>query len=153
MTFGEQKMDTLTVKSKAFEHCKKIPPKYTCDQSGISPPLSISGVPKNAKSLALIMDDPDAPSGTFVHWIMWNISPQINEINEDTASGVEGLNSMRETGYTPPCPPSGTHRYFFKIYALDCELGLSKNSRKQDLEAAMQGHIIEKAELIGLYSR
>jgi Raf kinase inhibitor-like YbhB/YbcL family protein len=146
-------MSLLTVKSQAFEHTKKIPPKYTCDQTGTNPPLSISGVPNTAKSLALIMDDPDATTGTFVHWIMWNISPQTSEIKEDTAIGVEGLNSMGKAGYTPPCPPFGIHRYFFKIYALDCELSLSRNSKKQDLEVAMQGHIIEKAELIGLYSR
>ncbi|MCW4025673.1 MAG: YbhB/YbcL family Raf kinase inhibitor-like protein [Candidatus Bathyarchaeota archaeon] len=146
-------MEALTVKSKAFEHGKQIPPKYTCDQTGTSPPLSISGVPKTSKSLTLIMDDPDAPSGTFVHWIIWNIPPQTSEINEDTAPGVEGLNSGGEIGYTPPCPPYGTHRYVFKIYALDCELALSKKSNKQDLEAALQGHVIAKAELLGLYSR
>ncbi len=146
-------METLTLKSQAFEQGKKIPKKHTCDQNGTSPPLSISGIPKTAKSIALIMDDPDATIGTFVHWIMWNISPQTGEIAEDTAPGVEGLNSGGETGYTPPCPPSGTHRYFFKIYALDCELSLGKNTRKHDLERAMQGHIIANAELMGLYSR
>jgi Raf kinase inhibitor-like YbhB/YbcL family protein len=146
-------MNQLIVKSKAFEDGKIIPKKYSCRQNDINPPLSISGVPKEAKSLALIMDDPDAVHGTFVHWVMWNISPVTAEIGEDTAPGKEGLNGMGEIGYTGPCPPSGTHRYFFKVYALDKELNLNEKTRKQDLEAAMQGHILAKAELVGLFSR
>jgi Raf kinase inhibitor-like YbhB/YbcL family protein len=151
---GGKIMDQLIVKSKVFEAGKKIPEKYSCDQDGTNPPLTISGVPKEAKSLAMIMDDPDASRGTFVHWVIWNIPPETKEIAENTVpTGKEGLNGAGEVGYTPPCPPSGTHRYFFKVYALDQELQLGSKTRKQDLEAAMQGHILAKGELVGLYSR
>ena len=146
-------MKELAVKSKAFEAGKKIPKKYSCDDQAINPPLTISGTPQEAKTLALIMDDPDAPRGTFVHWVIWNIAPLTKEIPENSVPGTEGLNGAGETGYTGPCPPSGTHRYFFKIYALYQELNLSSRTRKQDLESAMQGDIIAKGELIGLYSR
>jgi Raf kinase inhibitor-like YbhB/YbcL family protein len=146
-------MKELVVKSKAFEAGKKIPKKYSCDDQSINPPLTISGVPKEAKSLALIMDDPDAPRGTFVHWVVRNIPPETTEIAENTVPGVEGLNGAGEPSYTGPCPPSGTHRYFFKVYALNQELNLRERTGKRELEAAMQGHIIAKGELIGLYSR
>jgi hypothetical protein len=99
------------------------------------------------------MDDPDAPNGTFDHWIVWNISPSITKIAEHSVPGTEGLNGARKTGYTGPCPPSGTHRYFFKIYALDAELNLGAKTTRRDLEKAMQNHILGKGELIGLYHR
>jgi Raf kinase inhibitor-like YbhB/YbcL family protein len=99
------------------------------------------------------MDDPDAPSGIFDHWVVWNIPPSTSKIAEHTTPGTEGLNSAREHGYHGPCPPSGTHRYFFKIYALDAVLSLGANSRKKDVERAMQGHVLAKGELVGLYSR
>lgn len=145
-------MKVLTLKSSAFEANKKIPKKYTCEGEGVSPPLEIQDIPSEAKTLALIMDDPDAVSGIFDHWVVWNIPASINKILENQSPpGVEGLNSGRRNGYYPPCPPSGSHRYTFKIYALDTELILDPKSRKRDLEKAMEGHILTKGELIGLY--
>ncbi len=146
-------MKELIIKSPAFENSKQIPAKYTCDGEEINPPLTIEGTPKEAKSLVLLMDDPDAPSGTFDHWAVWNIPPSTSKIGENTKPGTEGTNTAREQGYHSPCPPSGTHRYFFKVYALDQQLQLSPNSRKRDVEKAMQGHVLAKGELIGLYRR
>jgi Raf kinase inhibitor-like YbhB/YbcL family protein len=146
-------MNTLIVKSSVFEENKPIPKKYSCRGEGINPPLSIDGVPKEAKTLALLMDDPDAPMGTFDHWVVYNIPASTKNIGEKTIPGTEGLNGMRKKGYTGPCPPSGTHRYFFKVYALDTELKLPDKTTKREVEAAMQGHILAKGELIGLYSK
>ena len=146
-------MTNLSVKSSAFEAGKLIPKKYSCDGQDINPPLTIEGVPKQAKTLVLVVDDPDAPSGTFDHWIVWNIPTSTSKIGENTVPGMEGLNSARQRGYMGPCPPSGTHRYFFKVYALDTELSLGVGSKKKDVEKAMQGHILAKGELIGLYHR
>jgi len=146
-------MEKLTVRSSAFAHNGSIPKKYTCDGDGINPPLTVEDVPKEAQSLALIMDDPDAPNGTFDHWIVWNIPANISKIGENMVPGLEGMNSARKKGYTSPCPPSGTHRYFFKMYALDTELSLGVNSFKRDLELALQGHVVAMGELIGLYRR
>jgi Raf kinase inhibitor-like YbhB/YbcL family protein len=145
-------MHTLTVKSPAFEHNKPIPKKYGCNGDNINPPLTIEGTPKETKALALTVDDPDAPKGTFDHWVVWNIPPQTTKIQENTAPGTEGLNGTRQNGYTGPCPSSGTHRYFFKVYALDTQLGLNPNSTKKELEAAIEGHVLAKGELIGLFS-
>ena len=146
-------MKELSIKSSAFEHGKLIPKKYSCDGQDINPPLTIEGIPKEAKTFVLAVDDPDAPSGTFDHWIVWNIPASASKIGENTVPGTEGMNSAREQGYMGPCPPSGTHRYFFKVYALDTELNLSASSRKKDVEKAMQGHILAKGELVGLYRR
>jgi len=144
-------MKDLTIKS-VFKHNGLIPAKYTCDGDNVNPPLNIEGIPENAKNLVLIMDDPDAPMGTFVHWVVWNI-PISGKLEEDSIPGIEGMNSARRNSYMGPCPPSGTHRYFFKFYALDTELDISKNSTKQDVENAMKGRIIAKGEIIGLYKR
>ena len=122
----------LIVKSPVFESNKPIPRKYSCDGNDINPPLTIEGTPKEAKTLALIVDDPDAPSGTFDHWIVWNIPASINKIGENTVPGKEGMNSARQPSYMGPCPPGGTHRYFFKVYALDMELSLGINTKKKD---------------------
>ena len=146
-------MEQLSIKSPAFEHGKLIPKKYSCDGQDINPPLTIEGIPKEAKTLVLAVDDPDAPSGTFDHWIVWNIPASASKIGENTVPGTEGMNSARQQGYMGPCPPSGTHRYFFKVYALDTELSLGASSRKKDVEKAMQGHIVAKGELVGLYRR
>ncbi len=147
-------MKQLTIGSSAFEPNKPIPKKYSCDGDDTNPPLSIEGIPKETRSLALTLDDPDAPSGTFDHWVVWNIPPFTSQIAEHAKLGKEGLNGMREHGYTGPCPPSGKpHRYFFKVYALDMELGLSANSTKKDLEKAVQGHMLAKGELMGTFSR
>ena len=146
-------MKELTVKSPSFQHINPIPKKYSCDGEGTNPPITIEGIPKEAKTLALVMDDPDAPGGTFDHWVVWNISPFTTTITENSVPGIEGLNSSRKQGYTGPCPPSGTHRYFFKVYALNIELNLAPKTTKRDLEKVMQGHILAKGELIGLYHR
>jgi hypothetical protein len=145
-------MKELTVKSPAFENNKLIPPKYTCDDNDVNPPLAIENVPDETKSLVLIVDDPDCPTGTWDHWIVWNITPT-SKIEENTVPGTEGMNTARKHSYGGPCPPWGTHRYFFKVYALDAKLNLNPNSNKKDVEKAMQGHILAKGELIGLYRR
>ena len=146
-------MKDLSVNSSAFESGKLIPKKYTCDGQEINPPLTIEGVPKEAKTLVLIVDDPDAPSGTFDHWIVWNIPASMGKIGENNVPGIEGMNGARQIGYFGPCPPSGTHRYFFKVYALDTELSLAVGSKKRDVEKAMQNHVLAKGELMGLYRR
>lgn len=151
----EETMKKLIIESPAFENNEMIPSKYTCDEQNINPPLKISGVTEDVKSLVLIMDDPDAPAGTWVHWTIWNISPRTAEIAENTKpeSALEGITSFRKPGYGGPCPPSGTHRYFFKLFALDIMLELDQDATAGDIENAMKGHILDSAELIGLYKR
>jgi Raf kinase inhibitor-like YbhB/YbcL family protein len=146
-------MKKLSVNSSAFENNKFIPAKYTCDGDDVNPPLTIEGVPEGTKTLALIVDDPDAPMGTWDHWIVWNISATASKIAENTVPGTEGMNDFRKRSYGGPCPPYGTHRYFFKVYALDVKLDLSPTSRKRDVEKAMQGHVLAEGELVGLYRR
>ena len=148
-------MGTLKIVSTAFSHNGMIPPKYTCDGADVNPPLTIEGVPENAKSLALIVDDPDAPRGTWVHWVAWNIDPKTKEIAEGSVpqGAQQGMNDFRRRDYGGPCPPSGTHRYFFKLYALDALLNPGKGATKADLEKSMKGHILAQAEIIGLYRR
>jgi len=145
----------MKLTSSAFTNHQSIPVKYTCDGKNVNPPLTISDVPENAKSLVLIMDDPDAPMGTWVHWTVWNIDPKTKEISENSLleGAIEGITSFGKPGYSGPCPPSGTHRYFFKLYALDTSLSLPKTATKAELEKAMTGHIINTEELVGLYSR
>jgi len=140
--------------SSVFGNNGKIPKKYTCDGTSVSPPLKISNVPKNAKSLALILDDPDAPMGTFTHWIVWGISPKKTQFGEGEKKGfIEGATGLDKPGYVGLCPPSGVHRYFFKLYALDFHVDISTKSNKQELLATMQNHIIQTATLVGKYSR
>lgn len=148
-------VSTKTMKiSSAFENNGKIPKKYTCSGANVSPPLKISNVPKNAKSLALILDDPDAPSGTFTHWVVWGMSPKKTQIGEGEKKGfTEGVTSVGKTGYVGPCPPSGVHRYVFKLYALDFPVDISTKSTKQELLSTIQNHIIQTATLTGKYSR
>ncbi|MCD6500585.1 YbhB/YbcL family Raf kinase inhibitor-like protein [bacterium] len=145
----------MKIESSAFKENQSIPEKYTCDGENVNPLLKISEVPEAAKSLVLIVDDPDAPMGTWVHWTVWNVSSKTTEIPENSVpeGAIEGMTDFGKPGYGGPCPPSGTHRYFFKLYALDTTLGLSSSAKKVDLEKAMEGHILDKAELIGLYSR
>jgi len=145
----------MIIRSPSFQNNGLIPLKYTCDGEDINPPLEIGGVPESAKSLALIVDDPDAPMGTWVHWVVWNISPETKQIEEGMVpEGVmEGMTDFGRAGYGGPCPPSGTHRYFFKLYALDTELNLDNSATKEDVEEAMKGHILDSAVLIGLYKR
>jgi Raf kinase inhibitor-like YbhB/YbcL family protein len=150
----------MKLTSSAFEAGGMIPKKYTCDGQDISPPLSWSDVPGGAKSLALIADDPDAPAGTWVHWVAWNIPVTARGLDENVpkrdqlADGSkQGTSDFRRVGYGGPCPPSGTHRYFFKLYALDTTFTLPASTTKKDLEKAMQNHILGQAELMGKYSR
>ncbi|MCL4354427.1 YbhB/YbcL family Raf kinase inhibitor-like protein [Patescibacteria group bacterium] len=145
----------MKIKSTAFENNKNIPKKYTCQGDGINPPLSFSDLPQNTKSLVLIMDDPDATIGTFVHWLIFNIDPIINNLleNSSPAGSVLGKNSASLNEYVAPCPPSGIHRYFFKLYALDTLLNLTSKADKKEAEEAMIGHILDRAELIGTYQK
>ena len=144
----------MKITSSVFQEGGNIPSKFTCDGGDTSPPLQIAEVPSGAKSLALVVDDPDAPSGLFTHWIVWNISPQTNAIAEgSTPQGVQGTNDFGKSGYGGPCPPSGTHRYYFKIFALDRELDLPSGTKRSHLDAAMKGHVVAQGELMGRYSK
>jgi len=145
----------MKIISSAFEHNTKIPRKYTCDGENVNPPIHFLEVPDDAKSLVLIMDDPDAPAKVWVHWVVYNINPQTSEVKENSIpqDGIEGMTDFGKPGYGGPCPPSGTHRYFLKLYALDTALDIPRNATKQMVEEKMQDHIIDKAELISLYSR
>ncbi len=142
----------MELKSIAFNDNGALPSKYTCDGANVNPPLTIKDIPKEARSMALIVDDPDAPRGDWVHWVVWNI-PITENIEEDSVPGVQGVNDFGDNSYGGPCPPSGTHRYFFRIYALDTELDLPGSTNKRELEDAMRNHIIAKAELVGTYKR
>jgi hypothetical protein len=144
----------MKITSSAFHEGGNIPSKFTCDGSDTSPPLQITGVPSEAKSLALIADDPDAPGGLFTHWLVWNIPSQTNSIAEGSApKGVHGTNDFGKSGYRGPCPPPGTHRYSFKIFALDRELDLPSGAKRSQVDAAMKGHVIAQGELVGRYAR
>lgn len=142
----------MKITSPEFENNKFIPAKFTCEGEDINPELSIHDIPNGAKELALIIDDPDAPMGTWVHWVVYGI-PLIDRIEGNSLPGKQGVNTLGKKVYHGPCPPSGAHRYFFKLYALDTELSLSEGLSKGALEKAMQGHILEKAELVGLYKK
>ena len=144
----------MKVTSSAFQQGANIPSKFSCDGPNTSPPLQISDVPTEAKSLVLIVDDPDAPSGLFTHLVVWNISPQATTIAEgSTPKGVQGTNDFGKSGYGGPCPPSGTHRYYFKVFALDRELDLPVGAKRSQLDSAIKGHVIAQGELMGRYSR
>ena len=143
----------MKISSPAFENNAFIPKKYSGEGADVNPPLAVEGVPAGAKSLALIVDDPDAPAKTWVHWVVFNIPPATDSIGEASVPGDEAMNDFRRKSYGGPYPPSGIHRYFFKLYALDTKLNPGGISGKEGLEKAMKEHIIEKAELIGLYKR
>ncbi|MBL7131808.1 MAG: YbhB/YbcL family Raf kinase inhibitor-like protein [Candidatus Omnitrophica bacterium] len=142
----------MKITSKEFEHNQYIPGKFTCQGQDVNPGLTIEDIPEAAQSLALIMDDPDAPMGTWVHWVVFDI-PVTNKVGENSIPGKLGTNDFGRKNYGGPCPPSGTHRYFFKIYALDQKLDLQEGVSKEDLEQAMEGHVLDQAELIGLYKK
>jgi len=142
----------IKITSPAIKHMENIPSKYTCDGENINPAIDIGNVPPETKSITLIMDDPDAPGKTWVHWVVWNI-PAREHIVENSIPGIEGISDFQRFYYGGPCPPSGTHRYFFKVYALDILLDIPKNSRKRDVEKAMQGHTVGYGELIGMYKK
>jgi Raf kinase inhibitor-like YbhB/YbcL family protein len=144
----------MKISSSAFSEGASIPSKFTCDGSDTSPALKIEGVPAPAKALVLIVDDPDAPSGPFTHWLVWNIDPKTNFITEGNApGGTVGKNDFGKSGYGGPCPPSGTHRYYFKVFALDQQLNLPAGAGRNQLDAAMKGHVIAQGELMGRYAR
>jgi Raf kinase inhibitor-like YbhB/YbcL family protein len=156
---GGTKMD-LKVTSSAFEEGGLIPPKYTCDGADVSVPLKWENLPEATKSIALISDDPDAPMGTWVHWVLFNLPGETKELAENIPpdktlpSGArQGTNDFRKIGYGGPCPPGGTHRYFFKVYALDGQIDLPAGATKQELLKAMQDHILGQGQLIGKYKR
>ena len=150
----------LIVSSSAFQPGELIPKRHTCDGEESSPPISWSDVPKETKSIALISDDPDAPRGTWVHWVIFNIPPDAKGLPENIQSrstlpdgSRQGMNDSREIGYGGPCPPSGTHRYYFKVYALNTTLTLESGATKAQLLKAMEGHILGEGEVMGKYKR
>ena len=150
----------IKITSSAFEDGGLIPAKYTCDGADVSPPLQWNKVPEGTKSIALICDDPDAPMGTWVHWVIFGLPADIRELAEDVPpdktlpnGARQGTSDFGRIGYGGPCPPSGTHRYFFKIYALDAELDLPAGARKRDLLKAVEGHILGQGDLVGKYKR
>ena len=150
----EKEVDNMKIESPNFNEGESIPEDFTCDSEDVSPELVFKDVPEGTKSLALIMDDPDAPGGTFVHWAVWNIPPDTKGISKgEKVSYPQGKNDFGKTEYGGPCPPSGVHRYFFKLYALDTMLNLKKEATKADLEKAMEGHIVAEARLMGTYQR
>lgn len=139
----------MQLTSLEFGNNELIPSKFTCEGEDINPPLIIEDIPQGTQSLALVVDDPDALGATFVHWVVWNI-PLVSRIEAGSVPGNQGVNDFGRKNYGGPCPPSGTHRYFFKIYALDIKLTLPEEVNKESLEKAMQGHILDKTQLIGL---
>jgi Raf kinase inhibitor-like YbhB/YbcL family protein len=145
----------MKITTTVFQEGGNIPSKFTCDGADANPPLRFEGVPAEGKSLALIVDDPDAPGGLFTHWLVWNIDPNTTAIEENSvpSKGVQGKNDFGKSGYGGPCPPSGTHRYFFRIFALDRQLDLAAGSKRAQLDAQMRGHIMAQGELMGRYSR
>jgi Raf kinase inhibitor-like YbhB/YbcL family protein len=145
----------MQISSPDFKEGEAIPKHYTCDGEDTSPNLEISDVPPETKSLTIIMDDPDSPSGTWVHWTLWNIDPTCDKIQSGSApvDSKEGMTSFGRSGYGGPCPHSGTHHYYFKLYALDIELDLPQTTKVEELMEAMEGHMLAEAELIGLYTR
>ena len=152
---------TIQITSTAFTAGNSIPQKFTCDKEDISPPLAWTGIPAQAKSLALIVDDPDAPAGDWVHWVVFDMPPSLNGLPEGVAKnpsvsgiGTQGINDFRKPGYGGPCPPKGkAHRYFFQLYALDSLLNLPAGAKRAEVDQAMQGHILATGQLIGTFSR
>ncbi|RMG08830.1 MAG: YbhB/YbcL family Raf kinase inhibitor-like protein [Cyanobacteria bacterium J055] len=158
--FSQPALTTMKLESTAFTPNQLIPSTYTCEGKDISPPLSWSEPPEGTKSFALIVDDPDAPGRTFVHWVLYNLPPTTRQLPEGLShqpelslGGIQGKNDFDRYGYGGPCPPSGTHRYYFKLYALDTELDLALGVTKPQLLKEIEGHVLAEAELIGHYSR
>lgn len=150
----QKEIGNMKLSSSAFGNKEVVPVEYTCDGDDVSPPLTFADVPNNAKSLAFIVDDPDAPMGTWVHWLVWNVPPNVTGFSKgENIIFLQGKNDFGKLEYGGPCPPSGTHRYYFKLYALDTMLDLQPGTSKKQLEKAMTGHIIEEAKLMRTYSR
>lgn len=148
-------MDKLIVTSPAFAKNSLIPARFTCDGENVNPPLSIGNIPLFAETIVLIVEDPDAPLGTWDHWIVWDIPAKSKniEIRENTSPGIQGINDFNNHKYGGPCPPTGKHRYFFKAYAIDTVLDLSADSKKAEVMDAIKGHVIAEGQVIGLYQR
>ena len=150
---------SLSLNSDAFNEGGVIPSKFTCEGDDVAPPLEWNGVPENAQSLVLIVDDPDAPKMTWVHWVVYNLPPDVKGLPEGAMANMlpvgtkQGLNDWNNIGYGGPCPPTGRHRYFFKLYVLDTVLKNMNSPTKAEIEAAMQGHVIAQAELVGTYKK
>ncbi len=144
---------TMELTSTAFVQGSSLPSSVTCDGQGALPPLVVSGVPSGAKTLALIVADPDAPSGNFVHWTAWNIPPQNGSLAPLPPGSVQGMTSIGEAGWVPPCPPSGSHRYVFTVFALDVAPDLTSSAGETDLRKAMEGHVLAETKLVGKYQR
>lgn len=156
---GAEKM-TIKLTSSAFQEGGLIPVQYTCEGQNVSPPLAWEPVPAETRTLALIADDPDAPRGTWTHWVLYNLPPSVKELAagvpptaEGAAGARQGKNDFGKLGYGGPCPPSGTHRYYFKLYALNTDLNLPANATKQDLLKAIYGHILDEGQLMGRYKK
>jgi Raf kinase inhibitor-like YbhB/YbcL family protein len=161
----DPKLNTIRLQSPAFTGGGTIPKLYTCDGKDVSPPLAWSGVPEVARSLALICEDPDAPRGAWTHWVIFDIPATVKELGEGVPAlervevtpggeaALQGKNDFKKTGYGGPCPPSGTHRYFFRIYSLDTGLGLGSGTTRQDLLRSIMGHVLAEGELMGRYAR
>jgi Raf kinase inhibitor-like YbhB/YbcL family protein len=155
VSMGEKETQIIMkIASTAFDHGETIPRQYSRDAEDKNPPLHITAVPANARSLVLIMDDPDAPRGTFTHWVVFDIDPKLTIIGEDHVpdKARQGANGWGESNYGGPRPPSGEHRYFFRLYALDTKLDLQAGSSREEVERAMQGHVIEQAETMGRFA-
>jgi Raf kinase inhibitor-like YbhB/YbcL family protein len=148
-------MAEFAIASSAFDNAHAIPPRHTCDGDDVSPPLRWTNVPEGARSLALVVDDPDAPSGVFTHWVAWDLDPAADGLDEGEPAPSEGRNDFGSTGYRGPCPPPGhgRHRYVFRLFALDAELGLAARASKAELERGIEGHVLTTAELVGTYER
>jgi Raf kinase inhibitor-like YbhB/YbcL family protein len=148
-------MADFALESSAFGHAQPIPKQYTCDGDDLSPPLRWAYVPEEARSLALVVDDPDAPSGVFTHWVAWGLDPGTGGLGEGEAAPNEGRNDFEIVGYRGPCPPPGhgRHRYVFRLYALARDLALESGAGKAELEQASEGHVLTTAELVGTYER
>lgn len=155
-----QNTNSIKLTSTAFKEGELIPRQYTCDGVNVSPSLEWSGAPKTARTLVIIADDPDAPAGTWVHWVLYNLPADnigmvenLPATDELRAGGFQGKNDFGKIGYGGPCPPSGTHRYFFKIYALDSQLSLKAGATKAEVEKSMEGHVVSQGQLMGMYRR
>ena len=147
-----RKQGSLIISSSAFEDEGDIPSKYTCEGEEINPPLTVENIPDGTQTLAIIVEDPDAPKGTFDHWLVWNIPPE-SIIEENRIPGISGKNGAGKTGYHGPCPPSGSHGYYFHVFALDSSLDLEGGTDKKTLQAAMEPHILAKGSLMGKYKK
>ena len=153
--FIEDSLSNNMKVESVFQNNEAMPIRFTCDGDNLSPELTISDIPDGTKTIAIICDDPDAPAGTWVHWVLWDIfsNEETLKLSENTQLGIKGKNDFGKLGYGGPCPPSGTHHYFFKVYALNSILELREGSTKEELERAMQGKVLGEGVLVGLYSR